>query len=165
VLTGVSGAAALVVAGEAGIGKSRLVAWATKAALEQRRTVLTGWCLSLSEDLPFLPVVDVLRALAERDDGRLLGSVLAACPGYVAREVGRLLPEIEDSDEEAPAAEEGGSWRRQRLFGAVRAVLVALAEATPSAVIIEDVHWADPSTRDLLGYLLVESRRCRELAR
>jgi DNA-binding CsgD family transcriptional regulator len=159
VLTGASGASALVVAGEAGIGKSRLVAWAAEAAMEQQRTVLTGWCLSLSEDLPFLPVVDVLRTLAERDDGRLLKSVLAACPGYVRREIGRLLPEVEDSDEQASPPEEGGSWHRQRLFGAVRAVLVALAEATPSAVVIEDVHWADPSTRDLLGYLLAPSHR------
>jgi DNA-binding CsgD family transcriptional regulator len=159
VLTGASGASALVVAGEAGIGKSRLVAWAAEAAMEQQRTVLIGWCLSLSEDLPFLPVVDVLRALAERDDGRLLKSVLAACPTYVRREIGRLLPEVEDSDDQASPPEEGGSWRRQRLFGAVRAVLVALAEATPSAVVIEDVHWADPATRDLLEYLLVPSHR------
>jgi tetratricopeptide (TPR) repeat protein len=159
VLAGASGASALVVAGEAGIGKSRLVAWAGEAAVEQQRTVLTGWCLSLSQDLPFLPVVDVLRALAERDEGRLLKSVLAACPGYVRRELARLLPEVEGSDEEAPLPEEGGSWRRQRLFGAVRAVLVALAGATPSAVIIEDVDWADPSTRDLLGYLLAPSHR------
>ena len=158
VLTGASGASALVVAGEAGIGKSRLVA-AAEAAVEQQRTVLTGWCLSLSEDLPFLPVVDMLRALVERDDGRLLKSVLAACPGYVRRQLGRLVPEVEDSDAEAPSPDEGGSWRRQRLFGAVRAVLVALGQATPSAVIVEDVHWADPSTRDLLGYLLVPSHR------
>jgi DNA-binding CsgD family transcriptional regulator len=158
-LTGASAASALVVAGEAGIGKSRLVAWAAEAAVEQQRTVLTGWCLSLSEDLPFLPLVDALRALAERDDGRLLKSVLAACPGYVRHELARLLPEVEESDEEAPSPEEGGSWRRQRLFAAVRAVLVALGEATPSAVILEDVHWADPSTRDLLGYLLAPPHR------
>ena len=157
VLTGASGVSALVVAGEAGIGKSRLVAAATDAAGAQQRTVLTGWCLSLSEDLPFLPMVDVLRALAERDEGRLLESVLAGCPAYVRHEIGRLLPEITDPEEDAAAAEDGGGWRRQRLFGAVQAVLVALGEATPAALVIEDVHWADPATRDLLEYLLIPS--------
>jgi hypothetical protein len=97
----------LVVAGEAGIGKSRLVAAAMETAVAQQGTVLTGWCLSLSEDLPFLPMVDVLRALAERDEGRLLKSVFAACPGYVRHEIGRLLPEVDDSDHEPALTEEG----------------------------------------------------------
>jgi DNA-binding CsgD family transcriptional regulator len=121
-----------------------------------QRIVLAGWCLSLSEDLPFLPFVDVLRMLLERD-GRLFKSVLAACPGYVSGEIARLLPELDETREERQPVEGQEGWRRERLFGAVRALLVALGEAAPSALVIEDVHWADSSTRDLLDYLLLPS--------
>jgi DNA-binding CsgD family transcriptional regulator/tetratricopeptide (TPR) repeat protein len=159
VLTGAAGVPALVVAGEPGIGKSALVT-AVSDVVMSRRVVLTGWCLSLSEELPFLPLVDVLRALVERDEGRLFKATVAACPRYVPGEIGRLLPElVDDAPPELAGAESGDGWRRQRLFAAVRALLAALAESAPSAVVVEDVHWADRSTRDLIDYLLAPSHR------
>jgi AAA ATPase domain len=113
--------------------------------------VLTGWCLALSEDLPFLPMVDVLRALRKHDDGRLLDAAFAACPAYVRREIAKLLPEVDDGTE-PPVA--GDALSRQRLFGAVAMLLVAVRDSTPFALSFEDVHWADTSTKDLIAYLL-----------
>ena len=60
-LSGESARAAMLVMGEAGVGKSRLVASAADAISGADVVVLTGWCLPLSEGLPFLPVIDVLR--------------------------------------------------------------------------------------------------------
>jgi predicted ATPase len=64
-LAGESGAAAMLVVGEAGIGKSRLVAAASSSDICADVVVLSGWCLRFSEGLPFLPVADVLRALSD----------------------------------------------------------------------------------------------------
>ena len=72
-LRGDHGIAALLVVGEAGIGKSRLV----EVVAEDVRSdiaVPTGWCMPAAEGLPLLPIIDVLRTLSERDGGRLLES-------------------------------------------------------------------------------------------
>jgi DNA-binding CsgD family transcriptional regulator/tetratricopeptide (TPR) repeat protein len=159
VLTGAAGVPALVVTGAPGIGKSALIT-AVSDVVTTQRVVLTGWCLSLSEELPFLPLVDVLRALIEREDGRLLKAALTACPGFVRGEIAHLLPElVDDASPEPGAVASGDGWRRQRLFAAVRALLAALAESAPSTLVVEDVHWADRSTRDLIDYLLAPSHR------
>jgi predicted ATPase len=67
-LRGDQGLAALLVVGEAGIGKSRLVEVVAKA-VQSDIAVLTGWCMPAAEGLPLLPMIDVLRSLGERDGG------------------------------------------------------------------------------------------------
>ena len=59
-LSGVTEPAAMLIVGEAGIGKSRLVAAAADAITEVGVVVATGWCLPMSEGVPFLPLMDVL---------------------------------------------------------------------------------------------------------
>ena len=149
VLTG--GADALLVVGEAGVGKSRLVG-AAADVVRADTAVLMGGCLPLSEGRPFLPVVDVLRGMADVDRGQLLKAALADCPAFVRAELARLLPEIDESTTRTAGADD--EWRRQRLLEAVRQVLRAAAPLQPLAVVIEDVHWADRSTLDLLDYVL-----------
>ncbi len=145
----------LVISGEAGIGKSRLVRAGCDTLSAQGHLVLAGWCLGLSEDVPFLPFVDVLRDLAGRDDGRLLKAAFAASPAYVLPEVARLVPEVvPDNSPSNASGVDGQGWLTQRLFGAVRQLLSTLAEVTPIAIVIEDAHWADRSSKDLLRYLL-----------
>jgi DNA-binding CsgD family transcriptional regulator len=147
-LTGASGNVAMLVVGEAGIGKSRLVA---AAAAQAEVTVLFGWCLHL-DGLPFLPVIDVLQGLAKVDEGRLLDSALADCPAFVRGEIVRLLPELDDTAEPRRSEPDDG-WRRQRLLDSVRRLLHAAGCRRRLAMVIEDVHWADPTTLDLLEYL------------
>ena len=105
VLTGGTDAVAMLVAGEAGVGKSRLVAAAAGVAAQADVTVLAGWCLPLSQGLPLLPVVDLLRGLGGLDEGRLLDSLLSDCPAFVRDEVARLLPELDESGEQTRAGE------------------------------------------------------------
>jgi predicted ATPase len=152
VLTSGPDAAALLVVGEAGVGKSRLVG-AGVDAVRADTAVLIGGCLPLSEGRPFLPVVDVLRGMAEVEGGRLLKAALADCPAFVRTELARLLPELEETSEQRIAGADD-EWRRQRLLDAVRQVLRAAAALQRVAVVIEDVHWADRSTLELLDYVL-----------
>jgi DNA-binding CsgD family transcriptional regulator len=146
------GANALLVVGEAGVGKSRLIAAAADATREGV-AVLAGWCLPLSGRRPFLPVVDVLRGMSEADGEQLLNAALADCPVFVRTELARLLPELGDASTLAMSAA-SDEWQQHRLLDAVRQVLHAAASVTRVAVVIEDVHWADRSTLELLDYLL-----------
>jgi DNA-binding CsgD family transcriptional regulator len=151
-LTGQSGASAILVVADAGVGKSRLVA-ATAAAVAEDVTTLTGSCLPLSTGLAFLPVIDVLQALLVLDQGRLIKSALAECPAYVRTELTRLVPEI--GPEEVPALNEPDEgWHRQRIFDSLRRLFASIAQQRRIGLVLEDLHWADATTLEFLDYLL-----------
>ena len=136
----------MLVGGEAGVGKSRLAGeFGVRAAGAVR--VLSGYCLDLgAEGLPFAPFTGVLRELV-----RELGAdgVAALLPGGSARELARLLPELGD-----PGAQGDPGEARARMFEQVLALLGRLAGAGPVMLVIEDAHWSDRSTRDLLAFLI-----------
>jgi predicted ATPase len=157
-LSGTSKAAAMLVVGEAGIGKSRLVAAAAADAAQGREVlVLSGWCLRLSDGLPFLPVAGLLRDLAGVDEGGLVKAALADCPPFVAAEVLRLMPDLPQTEEALGAHESDDGWLKQRLFEALRRLFAGLSPLCRIAVVIEDVHWADVTTLEFLDYLLAPS--------
>ncbi|MFF4621033.1 helix-turn-helix transcriptional regulator [Nonomuraea jabiensis] len=134
---------AVLVGGEAGVGKTRLINEFTDRADDA--LVLVGGCLELgTEGLPFAPFTAVLRGLV-RELGR--DGVAALVPGGTTRGLARLLPEFGEPDGEGPEA-------RARLFEQVLGLLERLAEERPVLLIVEDAHWADRSTRDLLSFLV-----------
>ncbi len=138
---------AVIVGGEAGVGKSRLVREFGARARHAGARVLTGGCLELGADsLPFTPFTAVLRELV-RDLGA--AGVAGLLPAGSSRELARLLPEFG-----APAGPDGAGEARARLFEQMLLVLERLAEAGPVVLVIEDMHWADQSTRDLLAFLI-----------
>ena len=145
-----TGAGLLLVTGEAGIGKTRLVE--TAALSPAGLFVARGFALPLSAQVPLLPITDALRSVYQSDDGQWLKEVLADCPSYVPLALCRLLPEL-DETVGAPVAQDDDLWR-QRLFSAVASAWTALAATRPFAVLIEDLHWADSTTLDLLEHLL-----------
>ena len=134
-----------LVLGEAGIGKSRLVHEAVGASPD--RLSLIGGCLPMSHALPLLPVIDALDS-RDPDVRRTLTRATRALPEslrpHVAGVMPRTLPE-----EIQPAAE----VRREQLFVATEALLSRVADDRPVTLVVEDVHWADPDTLDLLTYL------------
>jgi DNA-binding CsgD family transcriptional regulator len=143
------GHASLLIGGEAGAGKSRLLAEFAATACDAR--VLTGGCLQLGGDeLPFTPFAAVLRGLV-----RELGAdaVTAMLPGRGAPELARLAPELGEPDESRDPGE-----ARARLFEEMLTLLGRLAESGPLIMVIEDVHWADESTRRLLTFLIGQQR-------
>ena len=77
---------------------------------------------------------------------------MTECPPYVSASLRRLLPELDLLVNAAAVPDD--DWPRQRLFSAVGTTLAALAALRPLAVFVEDLHWADPTTLDLLEHLL-----------
>ena len=138
---------AVMVGGEAGVGKSRLVTEFAGRSRGAGARVLVGGCLELGADgLPFAPFISVLRGLV-RDLGA--AGVAGLLPGGSARELARLLPEFGE-----PAGPDDGAEARPRLFEQVLLLLERLAEAGPVVLVVEDMHWADRSSRDLLAFLI-----------
>ena len=108
-----------------------------------------------------LPVVEALRSYAHGDNGRSAQEILNVQPRYVRDELVRLLPEYDITPAARQAADEGGDgegWRRERLFAAVREFLAAAAARSSVTLVIEDLHWADRSTLDLLRFLISGGR-------
>jgi DNA-binding CsgD family transcriptional regulator len=139
--------ATVLIGGEAGIGKSRLVSEFAERARGAGARVLTGGCLELGADgLPFAPFTSVLRALV-RDLGA--DRVAELLPSGATRELARLLPEFGE-----PAGSDDAGQARARLFEQMLILLEQLAERGPVVLIVEDAHWADRSTRDLLAFLV-----------
>ncbi|MFC0533906.1 helix-turn-helix transcriptional regulator [Phytohabitans kaempferiae] len=141
----------VLLGGEAGIGKTRLVEEFRRLALGEGVRVLTGQCVELGEEgLPFAPFVAALRDLLRRD-----GPV--AFDGH-EHEFARLLPEL------GPAGPEGlVDANRGYLFELVAGLFGRLARERPLVLLIEDLHWADRSTRDLIAFLIRSARTAQAL--
>ncbi|MFE7649313.1 helix-turn-helix transcriptional regulator [Streptomyces phaeoluteigriseus] len=136
---------ALLIGGEAGVGKTRLVEEFATAADRRGAVVALGGCVEIGADgLPFAPFSTALRALR-----RALPDDLAAAAAGQEEELARLLPELGETsggrhDEESMA----------RLFELTARLLERVATDRTVVVALEDLHWSDASTRHLLSYLL-----------
>ena len=135
-----------LVSGDAGIGKTRLIAELAAQAAKREFTVLSGRCAELGDSVPYLPLADALRdaTTGPSADGALLDA-LATRPV-----LSRLLPDRGSSGQ--PGGDVPG-MAQQQLFGAVLGMLAEIAADRPVLLILEDMHWADRSTRDLLTFL------------
>jgi DNA-binding CsgD family transcriptional regulator len=137
---------AVLVGGEAGVGKTRLIRELAARATGAR--VLSGACIDLGESgPPFGPMVEVLRTLV-REDG---ANAVRAYAGPAAGELARLVPELTAPEPDRGLEPGGGAVR---IFEVVLALLERLARDSPVLLLVEDLHWADRSTRDLLAYLI-----------
>lgn len=145
----------VLIGGEAGIGKTRLVRELSDRARERGARALSGGCVSLAEGtLPYLPVAEALRGLTTELGRSRLQSLLADRP-----ELAALVPDVPVRAAEPAGVTSASS--RTRLFVELRALIGELAEETPLVLVLEDLHWADGSTLDLIAYLsrAVETER------
>ena len=133
----------VLVSGDAGVGKTRLVTELSARAASRGFTVLSGRCAELADTVPYLPLADALRDAVTGPAARgAVADALAARPV-----LSRLLPDRQASPADLPGL------AQQQLFGAVLGMLAELAEAGPVLLVLEDLHWADRSTRDLITFL------------
>jgi DNA-binding CsgD family transcriptional regulator/tetratricopeptide (TPR) repeat protein len=140
--------AVALIGGEAGVGKTRLVGELAALASAAGFCVLTGQCIELGgEGLPLAPLLDALRALARMTPAGELGELLGPAGSGLAR----LLPELGPAAA-APASGEG--LQAGQLLELVLDLLGRLSAARPVMFVIEDLHWADPSTLDLAAFLV-----------
>jgi DNA-binding CsgD family transcriptional regulator/tetratricopeptide (TPR) repeat protein len=151
-----SGVASIVlIGGEAGIGKSRLVAEAAGRLRDRGWLVLEGGSVPLGDDgLPFGPIVEALRDLARSVDA----DTVAAAAGPSLPELARLVPELSGRADPLPAPSTQAEWLQTRIFEGILGLLARLGRRSPVLLVIEDLHWADRSTRDLLSFLARNGR-------
>ncbi|MGZ4715249.1 MAG: AAA family ATPase, partial [Acidimicrobiales bacterium] len=135
----------VIVTGEAGIGKTRLVSAVADDAAGRGFLVLSGGCVELGEDgVPLAPVAEALRWL--RDQVGVAG--LVEMLGTAVPELGALVPGLvtDDTAVDAQPVPPG------RLLELLLGLLEHLASSAPVLFVIEDLHWADRSTLDLLVF-------------
>ncbi|TDB91407.1 LuxR family transcriptional regulator [Actinomadura sp. KC216] len=134
--------AVALVEGEAGIGKTRLIHEALRHPSLRDRVILLGRCHPLREPFPYGPVFELLRHLP-MDRVAEPSPVCGALRPYLPELADRLPPALEPLHD--------ARAREHRVFRAVHALLGALGEAV---MVVEDLHWADDGTRDLLRFLV-----------
>jgi predicted ATPase len=153
----ISEPAVVLVGGEAGVGKTRLVAELTGRCATNGTRVLTGGCVPVGDGaLPYAPIVEGLRALV----GDLGASAVRGLIGPSWPELARLLPALGEPQAGGGPPDQAA---QARLFELLLGMLGRLGEELPLVLVVEDVHWADRSTRDLLAFLVRNLRRERLL--
>ena len=136
---------AVAVVGEAGVGKTRLLAEVAAEAARRGGRVLVGRCYEAEQILPFAAWVDALRAGHLEGDKELLETIE---PIWRA-EVARLLPEL-GAPGHSPAA---GPVDYRRLFESVARLIGRLVVEGPVVLMLEDLHWGDEMSLRLLSFL------------
>lgn len=137
----------VILKGEAGIGKTRLATEFLDWTDKQGADVLSGRAFEARGGLPYQPLVDALRVRIERENAP---DDLLSDPWMA--ELARLLPELRDRYPDLPVASADESAARIRLFESVTRLVWALAKHAPVVLFIDDLHWADIASLDLLHY-------------
>jgi predicted ATPase len=140
--------------GEAGIGKSRLVTEARAEASASGVRVLQGSAFELDRALPYGPIADLLRALvgskSPQEVVNLLGPAVVAV-GRLLRAVGAWLPP--HFDEASARALSGPDLDSQQLLQGLLLAFERALRQGPTMIVIEDIHWADEASLELLLHL------------
>src|SRR5438132_2797163 len=138
----------VLIQGEAGIGKTRLATEFVGWAQAQGADVLVGRALQTGGQLPYQPLIDVLRRQLEQEHAPddLLSDVWLA-------ELSRLLPELRDRYPDLPVPPTDEALGYNRLFEATARLVQIWAARRPLVLLLDDMQWADTATLDLLLYL------------
>lgn len=145
--------AVVTVEGEAGIGKTRLVAEVRSRPEVAGRRFLVGGCRRVREPFPLGPVIEAVRELGATSGPDSERDSLRDALSPVAGAVVPLLPELSDLLPPAPPPLGDRRAELHRLFRGLRELLQA---AGPAVLVLEDLHWVDEHTIDFLQYLLAD---------
>ncbi len=140
----------VMVEGEPGIGKTRLVQEAQVYARLRGCGVLVGHCYEQESAIPYLPFIELFQSRFREMDS----SAFRAELGVTAPEFVKLIPEVREAlpgVEPSPALEP--VQERLRLFASIARYLVMLSRKTPLVLALEDLHWADAASLSLLQHL------------
>jgi predicted ATPase len=149
------------VSGEAGIGKSRLLLEFRRSILEEGVTWLEGHCISYGKNIPYLPVIDILKRgfrVQEGDnDAAIIGKVDAGAAEWeeeARRGVPYLKYLLNVDPGDATVTVMDPLQRRAGIFDGLRAMLVQESRRRPLVVAVEDLHWIDEKSEETLAALV-----------
>ena len=137
----------VLISGEAGVGKTRLVEEIKAQATRLGFSILQGNCFELDRSLPYGPVVDLLRAFLSQQSDESIAQAL----GSQASELAVILPELASLP--GSAALPSTISNRYRLFHALEKIIFGLAAQAPLLVVVEDIHWSDDASLDFWLHL------------
>ncbi len=144
----------VLLAGDAGLGKTRLATELQRRAQQIGMTALWGGCSEAELALPYLPFLEALGNYLTTSDLDQVRQRL----GPVRRELAHLFPQLEPESETRELGDP--TQAKLRLFEAILALLRVPGDRNGLLVVLEDIHWSDASTRELLDYM---TRRLRGL--
>ncbi len=136
----------VLVSGEAGVGKSRLLAEIQRRAGKQDFLVLQGHCFEQDISFPYAPLVDLLRTFVMRHPVAETFDLLGPLTG----ELVKLLPELTQTLNLAPSPALEPEAEKRRLFEALARLFIQLSVSQPLLIILEDIHWSDETSLDFL---------------
>ncbi len=150
----------VLLAGEAGVGKSRLITEATVRAQQAEIRVLEGKCSLFEAALPYAPFIEAFRGLLHSHTPPQVAALLGPHASEAMKllpELAQLIPGLQPSPALGPAEE------KSRLFESLYLVLRQIAAEAPLILALEDIHWADPASLEFLHFLARRLRRDRWL--
>jgi class 3 adenylate cyclase/tetratricopeptide (TPR) repeat protein len=158
------------VQGEPGIGKSRLLFEAKRRLEGEDLAWLEGRCISYGYDIAYYPIVDLLRDVFEVEETDPEGAIqvkVGLAAGALGDDIVPHLPYLKhmlavDPDDASVAAMDP-QLRKARVFEALRALLVAGAARRTQVIVVEDLHWIDAISEELLSFLADAVGRSRAL--
>jgi predicted ATPase len=140
----------VVVSGEAGIGKSRLVSELRAEAERQAFIVLQGSCFESDRALPYAPFIDLLRAFGATHPA----SAIAQAIGDRAGELSKIVPDVVAAlPAAAPTPPLDPPSERRRLFHALSQCFADMSAQQPLLIVLEDLRWADDTSLDCIIFL------------
>lgn len=146
-----------LIKGDAGIGKTRLVREFERSAACADALVLSGSCMAIGgEDTPYGPLVRALRGAG----AEALQTALDALPEVMRAELTMLIPTLSHT---SPLPRDSSRGAQGRQYEYLLELLGRLADSQPVVLVVEDIHWADPSTRHCLLFIARNARRERLL--
>lgn len=158
------------VVGEAGVGKSRLLMEFRKRLPPGEVTCVQGSCIHYGETIPFLPCIQVLRAsfgIVDGDMGPMVSSRIAARLAELGGDPARTLPPLQDllsigiEDQQYAGLDPAG--KRDRIFEAIEECIILESLRKPVVVIVEDLHWIDRTSEEVLSRLVAGLASARAL--
>ena len=139
----------VLITGEAGIGKSRLLTEVKTSAISKSFLFAQCRCFELDQTVPFAPLIDMLRSLLALD----AASDLQRSVMLNRLDFAKLLPELGSASQDAaPIPELDPEQEKRRLFNLLTQSFLRLASQHPLVLAIEDLHWSDPTSLDFLAY-------------
>ena len=140
----------VVISGEAGVGKSRLVAEMKSRVTQQGWAILQGHCFELDSALPYAPLLDLLRSFCAVHTASEIANAFGAFAPELIKllpDLNRFFPDLTPSPSLEPESD------KRRLFHSLAQFFIRLVADQPHLIIIEDFHWSDDTSTEFILYL------------